>query len=143
VISGAVTSYVERLFGGNPVLRDLEQAARQAQAQAQARRARPAAPPPPPQRPGSPGSRSPGSQQPPRSPPPAAARPVDQTIKAREILGFEPGEKLSKERIEDRRRQLAKVFHPDRQGGSTTQMQRVNHAADLLLQKLPPVATKP
>ena len=33
-------------------------------------------------------------------------------------------------------RQLAKVFHPDKPGGSTKQMQRVNQAADLLIAQL-------
>jgi hypothetical protein len=122
VISGAAQNLMDRVFGGAPWLRDLDQAAERAAHAAQARRARPV---------GSSGSPPP----PPRSPPPPP-RPPDPGIRAREVLGFEPREQLSKERIEDRRRQLAKVFHPDRQGGSTAQMQRVNQAADLLIAQL-------
>lgn len=146
VIVGAAQGYVDRLFGSNPALRDLEQAARQAAHVAQARRARAEGrPPPPPPPPRSQARQDPSSQQqqsPPRSPPAPAAS--DQSLLARSILGFEATDKLTKELIEDRRRQLAKVFHPDRQGGSTKQMQRVNQAADVLLARLkPPVARPP
>jgi hypothetical protein len=61
----------------------------------------------------------------------------DPTVAARAILGFEPTETLTRERIQDRKRDLAKVFHPDRAGGSLQQMQRVNAAADTLFAKLP------
>jgi hypothetical protein len=138
VIAGAAQSYIERLFGQSPILRDLDQAARTAAHQAQARRARlegrPSPPPPPPPSRGAPPRSSQSSPPPP--PPPGQRR--DPTIRARDILGFEQSEAITKERIEDRRRQLAKVFHPDRQGGSTRRMQQVNQAADLLLARLEP-----
>lgn len=52
------------------------------------------------------------------------------------ILGFEPAEILTIERVQDRKKALAKVFHPDLHGGSEAQMKRVNAAADVLLAKL-------
>jgi curved DNA-binding protein CbpA len=55
---------------------------------------------------------------------------------ARTILGFDPAQVLTKEAINDRRKQLAKVFHPDRPAGSLEAMKRVNLAADLLLAQL-------
>jgi len=81
-------------------------------------------------------------QQPPRAQPRQAPRrappppPPDPTIKAREILGFEPTEPLTVDKVKDRKKALAAVYHPDRAGGSTRQMQRVNEAADLLLARL-------
>lgn len=69
----------------------------------------------------------------PASPP---APPPDPSVRAREILGFEPGERLTVEMIQDRKRALARVFHPDMQGGSKVQMQRVLDAASVLLDKL-------
>jgi hypothetical protein len=51
-------------------------------------------------------------------------------------MGFEPNEPLTSERIHTRKQALARVFHPDRPGGSLAQMQRVNDAADTLLANL-------
>ena len=79
--------------------------------------------------------RSPSSQQQHRPPPPRRP-PEDPTIKAREILGFEPGEPLTAERVHKRKQALAKVFHPDLPSGSAEQMRRINTAADALLAKL-------
>jgi hypothetical protein len=73
---------------------------------------------------------------PPRPPPPRPAPPPDPSIRAREILGFEPNEPLTIEKVQKRKQQLARVFHPDMQGGSETQMKRINTAADALLAKL-------
>jgi hypothetical protein len=74
-------------------------------------------------------------QQPPRRaappPPPAPAAP-DPLLTARAIMHFGPTETLTKERITKQRRTLASICHPDK-GGSTEAMQRLNHAADLLL----------
>lgn len=136
VISGAAQSYLERLFGGNPILRDLDQAARHAAAQAQARRQAPTSSSPRP--PGASSSSSSRSAPPPRTPPPKPPPPPRRapTLVARQILHFDPEEQLTKERINERRRDLAKMFHPDRQGGSTVQMQRVNQAADVLIASL-------
>ena len=97
-------------------------------------RQRGSGPPPPP------GSSSRSRSQPsPRSspPPPRPPRPPpDPSLRARQILGFEPTEILTKEAIQKRRQALARVFHPDMQGGSLAQMTRINQAADLLLAKL-------
>jgi hypothetical protein len=51
-------------------------------------------------------------------------------------LGFEPGEPLTKEKVNKRKQALARVFHPDMAGGSEAQMKRINAAADLLLANL-------
>lgn len=75
-------------------------------------------------------------QPPGQPPPPPSSPPPDPTIRAREILGFEPNERLTKELIHRRKQQLARVFHPDAKGGSDAQMKRVNAAADALLAKL-------
>lgn len=72
---------------------------------------------------------------PPRPAPPPPPPPPDPTIEARRILGFEEKELLTPERIKERKRALAAVYHPDKPGGSTAQMQRVNAAADLLLKR--------
>lgn len=61
------------------------------------------------------------------------ATPVDNP---RRVLGFEPAESLSKESIKTRKRELAKVFHPDKPMGSVSAMKRVNEAADALLKEL-------
>jgi len=91
--------------------------------------------PPPSQR-----SSRPRPQQPHRAPPgarqpPRQSRP-DPTIRAREILGFEPGEKLTTDVVKDRKQRLSRVFHPDMPGGSLERMKKINDAADVLLAKL-------
>lgn len=63
-------------------------------------------------------------------PPPAATEPDP-----REVLGFHPGAKLTREMIKTRQRDLAKLFHPDH-GGSTLATQRLNVAAKKLLESL-------
>jgi hypothetical protein len=73
---------------------------------------------------------------PPRPRPAPAPPPPDPTIEARAILGFEPGEPLTVDKIKDRKRSLAKVFHPDTGAGSVKQMQRVLAAADLLIARI-------
>jgi hypothetical protein len=77
----------------------------------------------------------PGSSTPPRTPPPAP-RTDSKLAAARELLGFEPQEKLTIEAVNARRKALATVFHPDRAGGSVERMKRVNAAADLLVASL-------
>lgn len=101
--------------------------------QAQARAQQPASSPPPSR------SRAAGPPPPRSAPPPPRpqAREQDPRFKARELLGFEPAETLTKERVNKRRQSLAKVFHPDLGvNGSDAQMKRVNAAADLLLANL-------
>jgi len=49
---------------------------------------------------------------------------------------FEPGEQLTAERVKARKRELASLCHPDKQGGSISAMKRVNEAADALLKSL-------
>jgi len=79
------------------------------------------------------------ARQAPRQPPPAAPPPrvwVDPLLAAREVLGFEPTEKLTRERVQERKKALARVFHPDMPGGSKAAMQRVLTSADALLAKI-------
>jgi len=57
-------------------------------------------------------------------------------IDARTVLHFGPNEPLSRELIQQRRRQLAGIFHPDK-GGSVEQMQNINNAAEELLSQTP------
>lgn len=122
-ISSAMGGFVERMFAQSPFLRGMASAAR-------------------PQRPGAPQASSPPprseSRSAPRPPPPPdpERHKKQQAILARSILGFEPLETLTIDQISDRRKQLAKVYHPDRPGGSLLQMQRVNQAADVLLAQL-------
>jgi hypothetical protein len=52
------------------------------------------------------------------------------------ILGFKPGQALTRALVKKRRNELAALFHPDR-GGSDESMQMVNAAADALLSQLP------
>lgn len=85
---------------------------------------------PPPSGQAPPRRRPPPHQAPPPRPPPPPAPP---RRTAREILHFDEGETLTREAIEQRRRDMAKIFHPDRQGGSTKAMQAINAAADELL----------
>jgi hypothetical protein len=69
--------------------------------------------------------------------PPPAPDPVRQgLVKARQVLNFEPNEALTAEAINKRRRELARVYHPDRPNGSKEAMQRINEAADDLLANL-------
>jgi hypothetical protein len=67
-----------------------------------------------------------------RAPPPAPAAAKD----PREVLGFEPGEQLTRARVKARQRDLATVFHPDKPAGSAGAMARVNEAAQELLKSL-------
>jgi len=48
------------------------------------------------------------------------------------VLGFDPTETLTLEDVGERRRALARIFHPDRPKGSVERMQRINNAADEL-----------
>lgn len=52
------------------------------------------------------------------------------------VLGFTPGVKITAEMVKERRKELAKLFHPDKQAGSTEAMKRVNTAAETLLARL-------
>jgi hypothetical protein len=71
-------------------------------------------------------------RDPPRTPPP----PPQTAENPRVVLGFEPGEQLTAPRVKGRQRDLALLFHPDKQGGSVAAMKRVNEAATELLKTL-------
>ena len=51
------------------------------------------------------------------------------------VLGFGPQLRLTKEMIRERRKDLARLCHPDR-GGSEVAMKRINQAVEMLLSKL-------
>jgi len=74
------------------------------------------------------------AQPPPPAPPPRVW--IDPLLAAREVLGFEPKEVLTRERVQERKKALARVFHPDMPGGSKAAMQRVLTSADALLAKI-------
>ncbi len=80
--------------------------------QGQARSQRRAAPPPPPREPA-----------------------ISQLERARIVLGFTSGEKVTAEQVKKRHRELARRHHPDR-GGSVSKMQEVNSAVDHVLASL-------
>lgn len=79
------------------------------------------------------------AQEAPRRPtndPPRPQRPPRPTNEdPRNVLGFGPHVKLTVEVIKERRKELAKLFHPDH-SGSPEAMRKVNAAADALLGKL-------
>lgn len=87
-------------------------------------------PPPPRQAPKN------GQHTPPRrpAPPPPAPKPQN-GLSERIILGFGPHVVLTAALVKERRRELAKLYHPDR-GGSHEALARVNDAADRLLKNL-------
>ncbi len=140
VISSAARGFVERMFGSSPILQDLNEAAQQAARAAQAnqqaaRQAHPGQRPHAGSPPGS-ASRS-GSRA--GSPPPRSPRgPDPKILTACTTLGFDSRSmsSLTEAMISDRRKQLARIYHPDRPGGSTSQMQKINAAADLLIAQL-------
>ncbi len=72
-------------------------------------------------------NRRPPPRRQPAPPPPQPSAPDP-----RLVLHFGPNDPVTKQEIEKRRRELARLCHPDR-GGSTDAMQRINQAADALL----------
>lgn len=66
----------------------------------------------------------------PATPTPVATR--DLLADARATLHFGPAEKISKDAVKRRRKELAAMCHPDR-GGSDEAMRKINAAADALL----------
>lgn len=67
----------------------------------------------------------------PDAPPPKAEPEEDPRV----VLGFAADARLTPAMVKERKRELAKLFHPDKHG-SAAAMQRVNAAADLLLKNL-------
>lgn len=78
-----------------------------------------------------------GQQQRPPPPPPAAEPNAAQRLRdARTTMGFEFGDQISVEDVKNRKRELARVFHPDVNPKGAAHMKRVNAAADLLIADL-------
>jgi len=71
----------------------------------------------------------------PEAPPANRPRPAPTIEDPREILGFEPGVRLTREMVKIRQRKMMTVLHPDA-GGSSRAAQRVNEAAKRLLATL-------
>ncbi len=71
--------------------------------------------------------------------PPPPRRPVDDAVtkaeRARLVLGFAHGQKVTVDELKKRHRELARKHHPDR-GGSVAKMQEVNAAVDQLMATL-------
>jgi hypothetical protein len=59
----------------------------------------------------------------------------DEERRARKVMGFAQGQKLTEDIVKDRKKALARKHHPDH-GGSLDKMQRINAAADVLLGSL-------
>ena len=51
-------------------------------------------------------------------------------------MGFAPNDRLTESLIKERKRRLAKKYHPDIKGGSVHRMAAVNDAADVLMAAL-------
>lgn len=129
VISGAVSSLFQQWAGGSEAWQTIDEVARQAAQRARRTAPRPRAGSPP----GSPGSRS-SQRPPPRSPPDVEL--AKRLRAARITLGLSATGPLNERAIGERRKALARIYHPDRPGGSTAQMQKINEAADLLIAHL-------
>lgn len=56
-------------------------------------------------------------------------------VSARSVLHFGPNEVLTEEKIKKRKKELARMVHPDA-GGAAEEMARINLAAELLLKSL-------
>jgi len=69
-----------------------------------------------------------------KKPPPRHKAPTPASAKEdpRVVLGFAPTMKLTSEIIKTRKKELARLWHPDH-GGSEEAMKRLNTAADVLL----------
>lgn len=63
-------------------------------------------------------------------------KPVEKPQDPRQVLGFPPDFPLTRELIKQRQRALSGLWHPDKPGGSTEAMQRLNAAADALLSEI-------
>lgn len=115
VVVGAVQGYLGQILAG----RSRAQPPPPSSSQSPPRSARSQQPPP---------------RYPPRPPPPPPSRAdqINPIARARELLGFEPTETITLETLKTRKQALARVFHPDRPGGSLAQMKRINDAADTL-----------
>lgn len=68
----------------------------------------------------------------PQPPPPPRTPPKDPSKEARELFGFTPEVKLTREVIKKRYHELVHIYHPDK-GGSTAQMAKITAARDVLL----------
>ncbi len=73
----------------------------------------------------------------PRPPPPPDPRVEARRaeLAARQVLGFAASEPLTADLIKDRKKRLARRYHPDH-GGSDAKMQGINAAADVLMESL-------
>lgn len=99
----------------------------------ESQQARPA--PPRPHRHASPAAHVPHEQEQQRPPPrrESVAEANARFLNAKKILGFAESEPITAEMVKDRRRQLAKKFHPDLHPGEADKLSAINAAADELL----------
>lgn len=52
---------------------------------------------------------------------------------AKKVMGFADSQKITADDVRDRKKQLARKYHPDMPGGSAAKMAEINNAADVLL----------
>lgn len=68
------------------------------------------------------------------APPPPREDPAVVEFKAaKRLLGFPESQPITADDVAARRKELARKYHPDRPGGSTEKMQKINAACDVLL----------
>lgn len=79
-------------------------------------------------------AQSPPPPNPPHSPPPPPPEPESRED-PRVVLGFAPDLKLTRAMVKERQRELAKYYHPDKNGNNAG-MQRINEAVSRLLAEL-------
>lgn len=84
-------------------------------------------PPPPP------GGWWPGQQQQPPPVDPGIAEAKRAFAAAKRVMGFADSQKITADDVRDRKKQLARKYHPDMPGGSASKMAEINNAADVLL----------
>lgn len=133
---GAVGDLIASMLGGERVSREqIKRAAEEVIGTFRAQRVNVA--PPAPRGPMFDNPPAPRHHPPPPPPPPphqdseAAMR--ARVVAAMKTLGLKPSTKLTIDLLNQRRRDLAKRYHPDKAGGSVVKMQEVNAAVDFLL----------
>jgi hypothetical protein len=79
---------------------------------------------------------TPRPSSPPPPPPREDPREVEarkQFVQAKKVMGFAESEPITADDVRERKKVLARKYHPDRKGGSLERMQQINAAADVLL----------
>ena len=83
-----------------------------------------------------PGWKPPAGWSVPRAEPPRDPRAVEAEREfraAKLLLGFAESQPITADMVKERKKELARRYHPDRPGGSLEKMQEINAAVDVLL----------